>query len=463
VKATVTAAAAAAITLAASLARAQLPVPDHVLIVVLENHDFEQIIGAEDAPYINSLAADGALFAGSHAITHPSQPNYLWLFSGSDQGVTTNECPLTFSSENLGHLLLAASLGFAGYSEDLPAEGSTVCFSGQYVRRHSPWVDFSNVPASANKPFTAFPSQYGTLPTVSFVIPNQQHNMHDGSVSAGDTWLRQHVGGFVRWAFANNSLLVLTFDEDDVSIDNHIATVFIGPMVQPGSFGETIDHVDVLRTIEDMYGLPHAGASGVATPITDVWNGCGNGVADGGEQCGEPGLACGAGETCHACTCVNATICHSGRVLGEPSLTMTADPFVMRLKGEASIPKPWIGVDPQSNGIHFEVDEPGGAGGLDVVIPGGARWHVNSKKTKWKYLDPVGTIAGVTKVVVTDETRHEDELEIIVKAKGGIAVLPHPTEARMAVVFGTDDECAAAAFDGFPASCSGHGARIKCR
>src|SRR5258708_36025068 len=65
-----------------------IPRPDHVVIVIEENHSYAEIIGSANAPYINSLAAMGALFTNSFGVTHPSEPNYLALFSGSTQGVT---------------------------------------------------------------------------------------------------------------------------------------------------------------------------------------------------------------------------------------------------------------------------------------------------------------------------------------------------------------------------------------
>ena len=127
----------------ALVARGGVPVPDHVVIVVEENHSYAEIIGSAAAPYINSLAQQGALFTASHGVTHPSEPNYLALFSGSTQGVTDDSCPHTFSTANLGSELIAAGGSFIGYSEDLPAPGSTVCTSGAYARKHNPWVNFS--------------------------------------------------------------------------------------------------------------------------------------------------------------------------------------------------------------------------------------------------------------------------------------------------------------------------------
>lgn len=245
--------------------------PDHVVIVMEENHSFAEIIGSSSAPFINSLAQQGALFTQSFAVEHPSQPNYLDLFSGSNQGVTDDSCPHTFSTENLASELTAGGLTFTGFSEDLPSAGSTVCTSGAYARKHSPWINFTNVSTNANQPFTSFPTDFTTLPTLSFVIPNLNDDMHDGTIAQGDTWLQQHINSYVQFAQTHNSLLIVTWDEDDNSASNQIATIFVGPMVKQGQFTETINHFNVLRTLEDLYGLTHAGSAASATAIADVW------------------------------------------------------------------------------------------------------------------------------------------------------------------------------------------------
>jgi hypothetical protein len=217
------------------------------------------------------MASRGANFTQSYAVTHPSEPNYLAIFSGSTQGIKDDSCPHTFSNANLGKALIAASLTFAGYSESMPYKGFTGCTSGKYARKHNPWVNFTNVPAGVNKPFSAFPADHAALPTVSFVIPNLCNDMHDCSVNTGDTWVRNNLDGYVQWAKTHNSLLILTFDEDDTRNANRITTIFVGPMVKTGAFSEHITHYSVLRTIEDMYHLPYAGASATASPIIDAW------------------------------------------------------------------------------------------------------------------------------------------------------------------------------------------------
>ena len=256
--------------------QATLPKPDHVVIVMEENHSYADIIGSASAPYINSLASQGASFTDSHAITHPSEPNYMALFSGSTQGLTSDACPVTYTGANLASELIKAGDTFGGYSEDLPAVGSTACYAptasnALYARKHNPWANFSDLPTSINMPWTSFPSDYSTLPTVSVVVPNQVDDMHSASIQQGDTWLQNHLDGYVQWAKTHNSLLVVTWDEDDGSTTNQIATLFVGPMVKTGTYSETINHYTVLRTLEDLYQLPYANNSASATSISDVW------------------------------------------------------------------------------------------------------------------------------------------------------------------------------------------------
>jgi acid phosphatase len=257
--------------LAGQTAVAQVPTPAHVIVVVEENHGYSQIIGSSQAPYINTLASQGALFTNSHALTHPSQPNYLALFSGSTHGVAEDSCPHTFSSQTLESELIRGGKTFAGYSEGLPSIGSEICASGVYVRKHAPWTDFSNDISKDNEPFASFPANFAHLPTVSWVIPNLDDDMHDGTIQQADAWLQNHLLPYVTWASTHNSLLIVQWDEDQGTTTNHIATIFVGPMVKPGKYSEKINHYNILRTVEDMYKLPHLGSSASATPITDVW------------------------------------------------------------------------------------------------------------------------------------------------------------------------------------------------
>jgi phosphatidylinositol-3-phosphatase len=255
------------------LAAAAMPQPAHVVIVVEENRSEGRIIGSKAAPFINALAANGANMAQSFAETHPSEPNYLALFAGSTFGVTTDACPVNGgNTPNLASELLAAGYTFIGYAEGLPAVGSTACSAGKYARKHVPWANFTNVPPANSLPFSAFPmGNYANLPTVSFVIPNNDDNMHDGSVAQGDAWLSRELSGYANWAVANNSLLIVTWDEDDGGPHNQIPTVIYGAHVQPGTYNEQISHYNVLSTVEQMYGLPKTGDAANAPAIATIW------------------------------------------------------------------------------------------------------------------------------------------------------------------------------------------------
>ena len=266
---------------------------DHVVVVIEENKTIGQIISdLTNAPYINSLAAGGVSLGKMFAIEHPSQPNYLQLFSGGNQGVKDDSLPLNFSttptatypftSLNLGAELLAAGFSFAGYSEQLEAAGmgDWADFDPHtathpvvtYRRKHNPWANWvakvvpipaNQLPPSVNKAFTQFPADFNLLPAVSFIVPNQLHDMHDGTRKAGDDWLKANLDAYAQWARTHNSLLIVTWDEDDYNGTNQIATVLYGAALHDGAtVGGTWTLHNLLRTMEDMYGsATHAGAA----------------------------------------------------------------------------------------------------------------------------------------------------------------------------------------------------------
>lgn len=256
------------------LAATSMPAPAHVVIVVEENHSSAGVIGNPAAPYINSLAANGALMTHSYAVAHPSEPNYLALFAGDTFGLASDECPVNAgAAPNLASELLASGYSFGGFAEDLPNVGDTTCGAGKYARKHAPWVNFTNVPAVNSQPFSAFNARtdYTSLPNVSFVVPNLQHDMHDGTIAQADDWLAVNLTRYANWATANNGLLIVTWDEDDNSRDNQIPTIFYGAGVRPGTYGEPISHYNVLSTVEQMFGLTKTGLASNAPVIADIW------------------------------------------------------------------------------------------------------------------------------------------------------------------------------------------------
>ncbi len=243
---------------AAGAAQKDLPRPDHVVVVILENHSFDQIVDPSRAPFICSLAADGALFVNAFAVSHPSQPNYFALFSGSTQGVRDNG-DYSFDAPNLAGALDAAHKSFVGYVET----GSP--------HKHNPWESFRNA-SETERNLSEFPSDFSHLPTVSFVIPGLNNDMHDGSVRDGDTWLKVHLGAYAEWAKTHNSLLIVTFDEDDKHAANHIATIVFGAHVRPGRYPDRITHYNVLSTLLALFSLQPFAKAATSPPIRAIWD-----------------------------------------------------------------------------------------------------------------------------------------------------------------------------------------------
>jgi hypothetical protein len=303
------------VLLVAALAQADPPPKyDHIIVIFEENQDYSRIIGAKDAPYINHVLLGtygGVSFTDMRAEQHPSQPNYLAFFSGSNQGINDNgqydlpgsRPPGPLTTPNLGASLLAKGYTFKGYAESMPAVGFTGArysyrpLQNQYVLKHCPWVNWQQygtapqanaIPANLNVPFVTkghnpgklpswlyFPTDYAQLPTVSIVIPDEQNDMHDGSVRDGDQWLQTYMDGYVQWARRHNSLLIVTWDEDadkGQAKDQWIATVLAGANLKAGRYDGRLNHYNLLRMVEDMYGLPYCtNADKAATPITDVF------------------------------------------------------------------------------------------------------------------------------------------------------------------------------------------------
>ncbi|WP_426408145.1 alkaline phosphatase family protein [Bradyrhizobium ganzhouense] len=237
--------------------------PSHIVVLSLENENYSDIVGSAQAPYLNSLIAQGMLLTNDYGVTHPSQPNYIALFSGSTQGVTTNGTfpQLPASVPTLASTLAASGHTFGGYAETTADP------------ERQPWMDFANS-ANDGHNFSAFPQTaagFANLPTVSFVSPNDADNMtptsdNGGGIPAGDAWVQANLSAYAAWAEANNSLLIVTFDENNtnpaVTYPDHVAAIVVGGGVPAGVVNASpAGPYSLLATIESLYGAAPIGAS----------------------------------------------------------------------------------------------------------------------------------------------------------------------------------------------------------
>jgi hypothetical protein len=190
-----------------------------------------------------------------------------------------------------GAALINKGLSFKGYAQTMPSAGYLPCYYKRseltnmylYGRKHCPWVNWigtgtNSIPASVSLPMGYFPKDYDELPAVAFVIPDMDNDMHnigalgdDAAIQRGDKWLKANLEAYAKWAKKHNSLLIITFDEDDSrTAVNQIPTIFYGAHIKPGKYSEHIDHYTVLHTLEALFGLPVSDSQGEGA-ITDVW------------------------------------------------------------------------------------------------------------------------------------------------------------------------------------------------
>src|ERR1700732_5315270 len=234
---------------------ASVPAYDHIVVVVEENHNFDEIIGSPAAPYINGLAAGGALLSNYTAITHPSEPNYFALYAGSTFGVTDDNAH-SEPDPTLATILQGAGKTFTGYIE--PASPA----------KHNPWESFPEG-FTVERDFSSFPTSnnFASLPSVSFVVPDQNDDMHDGSIQQGDTWLQTNIDSYAQWAKTHNSLLIVVWDEGDVSSNDQVASIFYGAHVVPGSYDSAYNHYNLLSTILAAFNLTGPNNAATASAI----------------------------------------------------------------------------------------------------------------------------------------------------------------------------------------------------
>ena len=249
-----------------------LPRPAHVMVAIFENEDLSAIVGSAEAPYLTELAASGANFTDAHGETHPSQPNYLALFSGSTQGVTDDSCPRQLTSDEPGRPA-------AGRGRDVrrvlggPALAGLHRVPERQVRAQAQPV--GQLPAISRPRSTSrsarCPPTSPTCPRSPSSSPNLCNDMHDCGVAPATPGPGSTSRPTSSGRRTHNSLLIVTFDEDSGGPENHIATIVAGAGVRAMSSGQHINHYDLLRTLEDMYGLPPLGEAAGASALTGIW------------------------------------------------------------------------------------------------------------------------------------------------------------------------------------------------
>src|SRR6266480_1844216 len=252
----------------------------HVILIVFENHEADDVLGNSDAPTFNRLATRYATIGNYTAVAHPSLPNYLALVSGSTHGITTDCTTCIVSARNLGDTLERAHLSWKTYAEGLPRPGFTGGSAGLYAKKHVPFLYFRDIVSKSARlrrvvPLRQFARDLAAsaLPSFSLIVPNLCHDMHDCSVEAGDTWLGGFLSPLLRSRKLSHSAVFVVTDEPATEqASAAVPALALGPTVVPGSrYSSRTSHYGLLRTIEDAWGLPRLGHSAQVRPITGIW------------------------------------------------------------------------------------------------------------------------------------------------------------------------------------------------
>jgi phosphatidylinositol-3-phosphatase len=241
------------------------PLFGHVYLVILENHGYDAVVKGKQMPYLQSLIAKGGLATAYQAVSRPSQPNYIALFSGDVQDVDDDNVH-NIDAPNLADQLEAKGKSWSVSAENVPAG----CFTGAtakggrdgagtYARKHEPAISFTSISRNAARcahihDVTAFDPAEADF---QLIVPNLCNDAHDCPLSTADAWLSKLVPKILDSdAFKKDGLLIVTFDEAEGRQPNHVPLVAVGPSVRPGTTSSAATtHYSLLRTIEDNWGL----------------------------------------------------------------------------------------------------------------------------------------------------------------------------------------------------------------
>jgi acid phosphatase len=231
-------------------------------------------------PNFQFLAKQAITLTNYNAVTHPSQPNYAAVVAGDIFGMDNDDFIAVGNNiSTVVDLLDTKGISWAEYQEDQPYAGfqgfnysNQVTFANDYVRKHNPLIRFGSVNTNATrlsllKNFTSFESDLAaqTLPQWMFVTPNMTNDGHDTSVTVAANWARNWLTPLLNNSyFMNNTLVLLTFDENETAtIHNTVYTLLLGGAVPESLHGTTDDtfynHYSAISSVSVNWGLPSLG------------------------------------------------------------------------------------------------------------------------------------------------------------------------------------------------------------
>ena len=305
---------AACLTLAVSAPRMgaqSFPQYDHVFLLIMENENYNQVIGNPNAPILNALAQDYGLATNYRGVADPSEPNYVAMLGGDFFGINSDD-PYwfpghTIRANNLMSQLEAAGKTWGGYFQDMPYPGYRgYCYPDkcngipdadtQYVTKHNGIVNFANLqtPSELGKmfPFTQLSADLaaGSTPNFSYIVPDECHDMHgappwcvdsDNTGTVQQSWLiaqgDRFAGDAVNmiassslWKSGNNAIII-TFDEGNTATSQIVTIVITNHGPRGITDNASYNHYSLLASLQQTFGLGCLVNSCSASPMARLF------------------------------------------------------------------------------------------------------------------------------------------------------------------------------------------------
>jgi phosphatidylinositol-3-phosphatase len=253
----------------------------HTVVIVLENHEFDEVIGNPEAPFLNRLARRGALATRYYAIAHPSLSNYLAILAGATFGLPEDCTDCSASGPSLAEQLSGAGISWRAYMEGMPEPCFAGAQDGEYVKRHNPFMYFPAISGNPGRCRNVVPGTWleedlahHTLPSFAWFTPNLCGDGHSCDFEDADTAMANLIPR-IRSQLGQDGVLVVTFDEGTsdlgccaVAAGGRVMTIVVGPGVPPGTrITSPYTHYSLLAAIEDRYDLPRLRNARSARPL----------------------------------------------------------------------------------------------------------------------------------------------------------------------------------------------------
>lgn len=271
-----------------------------VFLIVMENENWSDIKKSPSAVYINQNLLPISSYAQNYynpPNLHPSEPNYLWLESGTNFDVNTDDEPQKnhqSSTKHLTTMLDNDSILWRSYQEDIPGTNCPLFNSGLYAPKHNPMVYFDDVTAGNDSNSTYCISHVrpyeelsrdlnnNSVARYNFITPNLCNDMHNTSgcdnadpIKNGDEWLSKNIPKIINSkSFKDGGVLFVTWDEGENNADGPIGLIALSPFAKGNGYFNTIHytHSSLLRSIQEIFGLtPLLGDAQNANDLSDLF------------------------------------------------------------------------------------------------------------------------------------------------------------------------------------------------